>query len=122
MRESGTSPNAAYMVLKERSFVGDISPFICAISFSSDVEIRKRMNSLAISRLELSLLTENCRLGMSRKTAPSSDMGIGTKVYSKGLAMNASERLSRFLVPETVSPEHVIMGTSPSKNLRITAS
>ena len=39
------------------------------------------------------------------KAAPLSDMGIGTKVYENGLAMNASERLSRFLVPDTVSPE-----------------
>ena len=36
--------------------------------------------------------------------------------------MNASERLSRFFVPETASPEQVIMGTSPSKKRMITAS
>ena len=49
-------------------------------------------------------------------------MGTGTKVYENGLAINASERLSLFLVPDTVSPEQVIIGTSPSKKRRITAS
>ena len=51
----------------------------CAISLSSCGVIRKRINSFAISRFELSLLTENCRFGISRKFAPSSDTGIGTK-------------------------------------------
>ena len=35
IRESETAPNAAYMLLKVRSFVGDISPLFCAISLSS---------------------------------------------------------------------------------------
>ena len=77
IRDSGTAPNAAYTLLKERSFVGDIRPLFCAISFSSGDVIRKRMNSLAMSRFALSLLTENCRFGMSRKLAPSSAMGTG---------------------------------------------
>ena len=40
----------------------------------------------------------------------------------KGLAVNASDLLSRFFVLETASPEQIIMGTSPSKKRRITAS
>ena len=52
----------------------------------------------------------------------SGDAVSGTKVYVNGLAIKASERLSRFFVPDTVSPEQVIIGTSPSKKRRITAS
>ena len=80
------------------------------------------MNSLAMSRFLLSLLTENCRLGISMKLVPLSDIGTGANVYSNGLAINASETLSRFFVPDTVSPEQIIIGTSPSKKRRITAS
>ena len=32
---------------------------------------------------------------------------------------NASDWLSRFLVPETVSPVQIIIGTSPSKKQRL---
>ena len=51
-----------------------------AISFSSSLVIRNRMNSFVMSRSSQSLFTENSTEGLSIKYPPSSVMGIGTNV------------------------------------------
>ena len=79
------------------------------------------MNSLAMSRFALSLLTANCTEGLSSRHAPSLVSVNGYSAYENGLAVNASDWLSRLAVPDAVSAELSAMGISPSKNLRISA-
>ena len=104
VRSAGIRAKGANSESKDRSVVGVTRRFTEAISLSSSFVIRKRMNSFVMSRFSQSLFTENSTEGLSIKYPPLSVSGIGEKLYAKGDLANASDWLSRFRVPDTVSP------------------